>query len=312
MSENDDSCEKLRAAENAQGHLHGHIHEHIDNHLHAHIHAHACPANHPDYGELAGAEGEVATIRSHSGLSGDMMLAGFAILNLEKMRLDPQGPEAEAWLRELLDGIMPDLGGKVRVLAHEVNGIGGWQARVDLPQAHEHRNLADVRQIIGQAGMSDAAKENATGCFELIAACEAQVHGKKPEEVHFHEVGALDSILDICAVCELYDRLGSPVLICGPLPVADGEIACAHGILPAPAPATLRMLAGVPVRPFGGSSQAGELVTPTAIGLLRALKARFGPWPGFRLQYSAIVYGQRVFPRAPNGAIFALGSVASD
>jgi uncharacterized protein (DUF111 family) len=92
--------------------------------------------------------------------------------------------------------------------------------------------------------------------------------------------------------------------ICSPLPLADGAIHCAHGCIPAPAPAVLRLLDGVPVCGFKGE---GETVTPTALALLKALGATFGPWPEFTVQKTLISYGEKIFPNLPNGAIWALG-----
>ena len=90
-----------------------------------------------------------------------------------------------------------------------------------------------------------------------------------------------------------------------PLPIADGEVVCAHGVIPVPAPAVLELLEGIPVRPFSGE---GETVTPTAIALLRSLGATFGPWPAMLVEKRALVYGSRVFANAPNGTIFACGT----
>ena len=126
----------------------------------------------------------------------------------------------------------------------------------------------------------------------------------KPEAVRFHEVGALDSILDICMACVLFTRISPARFVVSPLPIADGEVVCAHGVIPVPAPAVLELLEGIPVRPFSGE---GETVTPTAIALLRSLGAMFGPWPAMLVEKQALVYGSRVFANAPNGTIFACG-----
>lgn len=249
------------------------------------------------------------TIRCHSGLSGDMLLGGLLVLNLEILNLEPLSAEAKDWLAALLDQVKPGLGGCARLTQAEVNGITGWRLAVDLPVEHEHRHLADIEALIAASQISDAARQKAAKTFQLLADCEAQAHGLSIDKVHFHEVGALDSILDICAVCELYCRLAPHTFICGPLPMADGKICCAHGVLPAPAPAVLRLLKGTQVCAFGGQCDAGELVTPTALALLHALDAQFGPWPGFQIEAIATVYGQRVFEKAPNGAIFALGKI---
>ena len=153
--------------------------------------------------------------------------------------------------------------------------------------------------------MDEGPKRLASNTFTLLAEAEAAVHGMKPEAVHFHEVGALDSILDICMACTLFTRLSPARFVVSPLPIADGEVVCAHGVIPVPAPAVLELLEGIPVRPFSGE---GETVTPTAIALLRSLGAAFGPWPAMLVEKRALVYGSRVFANAPNGAIFACGT----
>ena len=255
---------------------HDHSHDH-------HHHEHDAPS------------APVLTVRAHSGLSGDMFLAGL----LRMTEISPDELEAT------LVSIMPELSGCVQLVRKEVSHIDGWHAQVTLPHQHEHRTLADILALITACGMSEEGRNLASQTFTLLARAEAAVHGKSPEEVHFHEVGALDSILDICMSCELFCRLAPSRLVVSPLPVADGFVHCAHGILPVPAPAVLELMEGVPVRPFPGQ---GETVTPTAMALLKALKAEFGPWPAMRVEKKAIIYGSRVFENAPNGAVFACGS----
>jgi uncharacterized protein (DUF111 family) len=118
----------------------------------------------------------------------------------------------------------------------------------------------------------------------------------------------LDSILDICLCAELFARLSPAQFVCGPLPLCDGIIKCDHGLLPAPAPAVFELLQGVPVR---GIPSEGETVTPTAIALLKGLGAQFGAWPEMTIELTALVYGGRVLPGVANGALFALGTIAS-
>ncbi len=157
--------------------------------------------------------------------------------------------------------------------------------------------------------MTPAAAGLAGEAFALLAAAEGRVHGLAPEKVCFHEVGALDSILDICLSCVLFDRLSPSRFVCSPLPLADGGVCCAHGWLPVPAPAVFDLLEGMPVCGFPGR---GETVTPTAIALLRALGASFGPWPEMLVERRALVYGSRVFENAPNGTLFAFGRAAGN
>lgn len=278
---------KEDARQSEQGE-HGHTHEHGCRHGHGHADRAVATEN--------GEPDRVLTIRAHSGLSGDMFLAGL-------LRMTDCDENA---LNKALVSILPELGGSVRLTRRLVNHIGGWHAEVSLPRQHEHRTLADILSLVDAGGMSGPAKHLAAEAFALIAHAEATVHGKRPEEVHFHEVGALDSILDICMSCELFVRLAPARLVVSPLPVADGSVVCAHGILPVPAPAVLELMEGIPVRPFPAE---GETVTPTAVALLRAFGAVFGPWPAMRVERRALVYGTRVFPNAPNGTIFAFGTV---
>ncbi len=265
----------------------GKITNHMDrhhNHSHAGEHYHA----HLKYGET------VLTVRAHSGLSGDMLVAGL-------MRV--AGPSDEE-IDRLLAAILPELTGTLRLTKRKVNQVTGWTATVALPEEHQHRSLRDICTVISQSGLTDQAKQLATDAFTLLARAEAAVHDKNPEEVHFHEVGALDSILDICLAAELFTRLAPGRFVVSPLPLADGHVTCAHGVLPVPAPAVLELLEGVSVCRFPGN---GETITPTAIALLRAFGAIFGGWPDMRVERRALVYGSHDFPSAPNGAIFAFG-----
>lgn len=288
----------------SQKHQHSHegqgheAHEHHEGHVHAHGHDHEHEPEHPhgchDHQQGNGHTPTVLTIRANSGLSGDMLLAGLLCMT----------ETDEAATHALLAAIMPELAGSVRLVRKQVKHIGGWHAEVNLPHQHEHRTLADITALIAACGMSETAKGLATETFTLLARAEAAVHEKKPEDVHFHEVGALDSILDICLCCELFAKLAPARFVVSPLPLADGFVACAHGVIPVPAPAVLELLEGIPVRGFAGR---GETVTPTAIALLRALGAEFGPWPSMRIEQRALIYGSKVFENAPNGAIFACG-----
>lgn len=271
---------------------------------HDHHHEEMCSshAQHDQRGETAGRE--LLTIRPYSGLSGDILLTGLAVLCMEKEGLAPGSEAAGQWLAKQLANIVPELGKAAKIGKKLVGGIAGWHAFVDLPAGHEHRTPADIAALIEASSLDETAKKTASECFSLLAACEAQAHGIVPEEVHFHEVGALDSILDICGVCQFYHFLGSPAIICGPLPIADGHVHCQHGVLPTPAPAVLSLLKGLVICPFAGN---GETVTPTAATLIHALNAQFGAWPHMRVKHTALVYGGKTFPNAANGAAFALG-----
>lgn len=238
--------------------------------------------------------GRVLTIRANSGLSGDIMLAGLARM------LDASDEE----LGEMAGAIMPELAGCVRVERASVRHIGGWRAVVELPRQHAHRTLDDILSILDAASMTPAASEWAVSAFSLLARAEGNVHGLPPADVRFHEVGALDSVLDIGLACELMARLSPDAVVVSPIPLADGQVRCAHGVLGTPAPAVLELLPGIPVTSFAGT---GETITPTAAALLKVLPVTFGPWPSMTPERVDLVFGSTVFDNAPNGAIFALG-----
>ena len=290
-------------------HSHEHSHDHEHAHSHDHDHDHALTHSH-DHGHDHGhdhhhghhhcardvAQGDVLTIRPYSGLSGDMFLAGLARM---------AGVEQEE-LGSLAASIgLPAIEGSVTLTRKSVNEVNGWHCRVKLPHEHAHRSLTDIRTLIAGSGMDAEAARLADSAFTLLAEAEGKVHGKPTESVTFHEVGALDSILDICLASILFARMSPVTLFCGPLPMCDGTISCCHGLLPSPAPAVLELLQDVPVR---GIASEGETVTPTAVALLKGFGARFGNWPDMTIRRQALVYGSRVFSNTPNGAIFTWGN----
>lgn len=281
-------------------HRHGnvmHDHPHAEGRTHSHSHIR-------DQGRLVEDSdaltdhvdsGSVLVIRPCSGLSGDMLLAGLACMA-------GVSPEELSTLATSVN--MP--ADSVKLEVKSVNTVNGWTCRVTLPEEHCHRTFADIRQLIEATSMTPRARLLALSTFTLLATAEGQIHGVAIEDVTFHEVGALDSILDICLASVLFDRLSPAVLMCGPLPLCDGTVRCNHGLLPAPAPAVLSLLPGVRVR---GIPSDGETVTPTAIALLKGFGAVFGPWPAMAVSRTALVYGTRLLPGIPNGALFAIGQV---
>ena len=239
--------------------------------------------------------GPILVIRPQSGLAGDMLAAG--LLGLAGVT----PAELDDFLSVLNLG---HLAGPVALVEKMVNQITGLSLKADLPEEDEHRNLRDIEAFLKATALNEKARDLAIRTFQLLAEAEALVHGLKPEDIHFHEVGALDSLLDIGLASLLLDRLAPGRLICGPLPLRDGTIHCRHGLLPSPAPAVLKMLPGVAVTTLAGS---GETVTPTALAFLKSAGTEFGPWPEMVVERQALAYGTKIFTDVPNGAIFALG-----
>lgn len=238
--------------------------------------------------------GSMIVLRTPSGISGDMLLTGLARL----------ADVSNAELAAMVDGLGLDaLHDVLSIKAHEVNHVSGWKAHIDLPHEHHHRTLKSIRDIIAASTLSDAAKELATRAFTILAEAEAKVHSIDIERVHFHEVGALDSILDTCLAAALFSQIAPETFVCSPLPMADGTIRCEHGLLASPPPAVQEMLNGVPVY---GVDAEGETVTPTALAFLKAAGAVFGKWPHGTVERSARVFGGKTFKSIPNGAMFFL------
>ena len=163
------------------------------------------------------------------------------------------------------------------------------------PQPQRH--WADVRAVIDAATLPARAAQRAHAVFAALARAEAAVHGIDAEEVHFHEVGALDAIGDVCGIALALESLEVDEVVCSPLPLARGTVETAHGRLPLPAPATLELLRGAPVHGVEGE---GELVTPTGAAVVAALAGAFGTLPALRLEAVGYGAGTREVAERPN------------
>lgn len=151
---------------------------------------------------------------------------------------------------------------------------------------HSHRNLQEIRGMVLGWDLPEQVQEHICGVYDLLAEAESQVHGRPINEIHFHEVGSLDAIADITAVCLLMERLAPDEVVVSPVHVGSGYVACTHGSLPVPTPATALLLRDVPI--YGGRI-SGELCTPTGAALLKYFATRFGDMPLMKMQ--AIGYG---------------------
>lgn len=224
------------------------------------------------------------------GVAGDMLLAAL---------IDAGAP---------LDAIraqLPISSVDLAVRTVERHGIGATALTVTAPHEHAHRRLADITTIIDSSAMPGPAKARAHRTFAALAVAEGSVHRVSPDEVTFHEVGALDAIVDICGVALALDHLGVEEVVCSPLPMGRGTTRSAHGVLPLPAPATLQLLREAPI--YGVDVQ-GETVTPTGAALVASLASRYGAMPAMALSTVGIGSGTADWTARPNIVRALVGS----
>lgn len=214
-----------------------------------------------------------------SGISGDMTLGALLDLGIE-----------EQLFRRELDKL--SLGGYKLVISKKMkNGISGTDIDVILTNEDRNqceRNPQDIEQLIDQSGISQWAKDFSKKVFREIAAAEAKVHNQKISEVHFHEVGAIDSIVDIVGTAVCLDLLGADRVYASKLYDGHGFIKCRHGIIPVPVPAVMEMLSGSGI-PLVQTDIDTELVTPTGMGIIKCLSSGFGTMP--EISVTKVGYG---------------------
>ncbi len=160
---------------------------------------------------------------------------------------------------------------------------------------HAHHGMAEIRSLIAGLAVSETVKEKALAVYQSIAEAESRVHGAEVDQIHFHEVGSMDAVADVTAVCLLMELLAPEQVIVSPIHVGSGTVLCAHGRLPVPAPATALILEGIPI--YGGSVQ-GELCTPTGAALLKTFVDSFGPMPPMTVAKTGYGMGTKDFEQA--------------
>ena len=241
----------------------------------------------------------VAYFDCPSGASGDMIMAACldAGLPLEL-------------LREALAGL-PVTGYRLETERVMKQGLTATRFHVRIEPQHHHRHWSDIRDMIAGSTLSPAVQDLSQAVFRRLALAEGRIHGRDPETVHFHEVGAVDSIIDVVGAAVAWEHFGLPGVIVSPLPLGSGFIDSAHGRLPLPAPATLALLEGAPTY---GSGIEAELVTPTGAALLTELAGEFGPRPAMTAEVTGLGAGARDLPDRPNILRLTLGrsDAASD
>jgi uncharacterized protein (TIGR00299 family) protein len=229
----------------------------------------------------------IAYFDCFSGASGDMILGALlsAGLDLETLRSDLTALNVPGYT---LDAQPVRKGGFAATQ---------FDVRIDPSTDKPHRHLKHIRQIIEGSSLPAGVRDRALAIFGRLAEAEASVHGSTIEKVHFHEVGAIDAIVDIVGACIALERLGIERVYCSPIPTGNGTVVCDHGVMPVPAPATAALLKGVPLAPC---DEMGELTTPTGAAILTTIAAGFGPIPAMRIESIGIGAGRREGKTRPN------------
>ncbi len=219
-----------------------------------------------------------------SGISGDMTLGALIDLGVD-----------EGAIRSALDS----LGLPIRLEVNKIRkgGFAATEVRVEAPEEDTHRHLPDVEEILGRGSLTGRQRELALRIFRRLAEAEAAAHGMPLEKVHFHEVGALDSIADIAGAAVALDLLGAERITSRAVPTGSGMVKCAHGLMPIPAPGTAALLKGVPL---AASPIKAELTTPTGAAILTTIVQQWVETPAMTIERIGHGAGRREFIEQPN------------
>ncbi len=220
-----------------------------------------------------------------SGISGDMTLGALIGLGVPP-----------AWLQDALSRL-PLTGFRLTATTVVRNGIRANLVNVEIDESKKSRDFREIKSVIENCPLSEAVKSTSLGIFEKLARAEAAIHGCAMEDVHFHEVGGVDAIVDIVGTALGLEKLEIKKVTASKLPLGSGFVDCQHGKLPVPAPATIEILKEVPVY---GTETANELVTPTGAAILSFLADSFGPLPDLKVQKTGYGAGQRELQDRPN------------
>lgn len=276
-------------------HTHNHAHDHFHNHSHDHPHAHSSRRESQRPQRSLPESFNTLYLEPIGGIAGDMFLAACLDLGVNQDELERQLASLK------LSGYRLERRDK------EKAGILGTHLDVVLEKEQpHHRAYSEIVGMIEKSGLSSKVKEAAQKVFRIIGEAEAHVHGVSIEDIHFHEVGAVDAIVDICGAAICLELLGWPRLLSLPPPAGAGTVHAAHGVIPVPAPATIEIMRGRKMRPSG----PGERTTPTGAGLLKALAQEVDAFPDFVIEQVGYGLGTKDFADAPNVLRAVLGRQA--
>jgi hypothetical protein len=235
----------------------------------------------------------VAYFDCFSGIAGDMILGALVDLGVD-----------EKFLKKELKKL-PLIGYDINIKTAESNHIAATDVTVKVKEEQHHRHLSDIINLIEQSTLDSEVQKLSQTIFQNLAKAEAKVHRIDVEEVHFHEVGAVDSIIDIVGSVIGITHLGIKKTYCSPLPLGHGFVTCSHGTLPLPAPAAVELLKGVPVYSV---DRKQELVTPTGAAIMTTLVDHFGEMPPMKIH--RIGYGSgKIQSEYPNLLRIFLGEL---
>src|SRR5215216_608373 len=229
-----------------------------------------------------------------AGASGDMILGAMVAAGV-----DP------SFLREQLL-LLPVAGFSIDFETVNRSGLSATYARVETAHEHKHRHLSDIKQIIEGSALPGAVKQRAVQIFTRLAEAEARVHNEPIDHVHFHEVGALDAIVDVVGAAICFDALQIDRFICSPIHAGSGMVKMAHGQFPIPPPAVTELLKGVP---FYATDIKGELLTPTGAAIITTVCNEYGPIPEMLTETIGYGAGTREYPDFPNVLRVLLGEI---
>ena len=204
---------------------------------------------------------------------------------------------SEDALRESLAGLNLS-GWELEVRETEQNGIGAVDVTIRVTEEQGHgRHLYHIEEILQKSSLSESVQDRALQVFTHLANAEAKIHQTTPDRIHFHEVGAVDAIVDIVGAAVCLELLEVDRICCSPLPMGRGFVDCMHGSIPLPAPATVELIQGIPVY---GVDVEGELVTPTGAALMKTLASNFGAMPPLKVSSQGFGAGKKRFSQRPN------------
>ena len=235
----------------------------------------------------------------YSGISGDMILGALVDLGVDPGKI-----------RKALKTL--DLKGyKLKTSRVQRGLIAGTKVQVSLTKSSHHpaRKYSDIKKLIADSDLSSTAKKNSLEIFKRIAQVEAAIHDTTMEKIHFHEIGAVDSIVDIVGGVVAIESLKLDKIYASPLNVGEGFVQCAHGCLPVPAPATLKLLQGIPVFSNGIKK---ELTTPTGAAMIGFYADKFGSLPAMKIVGDGYGAGDHIIPEMPNMLRVVLGEICEE